>query len=139
MMELERNCATAAHWTDHQYQQMFQGGDGGTLSQRLALVVEEDSTLAAFLIAHRLDAEWELENVVVDPAFRRKGVGTELLDELLAQARAANAKFVFLEVRESNDAARAFYLKSGFEENGQRKGYYRSPLEDAILYRRSLV
>src|SRR5258708_7089211 len=103
MMELERNCATAAHWTDHQYQQMFQIGESGTLSQRLALVADEDSTLAAFLIAHHLDAEWELENVVVDPAFRRKGVGTRLLGELLARVQAANSESVFLEVRESND------------------------------------
>jgi len=98
----------------------------------------EKSPLIAFLIANQLGAEWELENVIVHPDFRRKGLGTRLLDELLARARAANSESVFLEVRESNKAAQALYLKRGFELAGRRKGYYRNPPEDAILYRHRL-
>ena len=95
-------------------------------------------SLIAFLIASHLAAEWELENVVVKSTFRRKGAGTALLNELLIRARAAKSESVFLEVRESNQAARALYLKSGFEQKGRRQGYYSNPPEDAILYRRSL-
>ncbi len=135
MMELERQSATAAHWTERQYQRIQTESDA---PRRLALVMEEKSTMIAFLIARHLGAEWELENVVVDSAFRRRGAGTTLLDELLTRARAANSESVFLEVRESNQAARALYLKLGFEENGRRKAYYSSPPEDAILHRRSL-
>jgi ribosomal-protein-alanine acetyltransferase len=150
MMELERQCATAARWTEHQYQTIFQISCNDA-AQRLALVMEENSNvstasqsrkkspLIAFLIANHVGAEWELENVVVEPSFRRKGVGTKLLDDLLARARAALSEFVFLEVRESNQAARALYLKRGFELAGRRKDYYRSPPEDAILYRRSIT
>jgi ribosomal-protein-alanine N-acetyltransferase len=45
---------------------------------------------------------------------------------------------VFLEVRESNAAARTLYENAGFEQTGRRRSYYTSPLEDAILYRRTL-
>jgi ribosomal-protein-alanine N-acetyltransferase len=56
----------------------------------------------------------------------------------LAQARHAQGEAIFLEVRESNAAARAFYEKLGFEQMGRRKGYYADGLEDAIIYRRML-
>ena len=147
MLELERQCAMAAHWTESQYQRVFQSTESDS-SQRWALVMDEDSDveprstvefpLIAFLIASHLAAEWELENVVVKSTFRRKGAGTALLKELLIRARAAKSESVFLEVRESNQAARALYLKSGFEQKGRRQGYYSNPPEDAILYRRSL-
>ena len=50
-------------------------------------------------------------------------------------ARARGAKAVFLEVRESNQAARALYEKWAFLESGRRRRYYQEPDEDAILYR----
>jgi ribosomal-protein-alanine N-acetyltransferase len=40
---------------------------------------------------------------------------------------------VFLEVRESNAAARALYARFGFREGGRRRGYYRKPVEDALV------
>ena len=149
MLELERQSATAAHWTEVQYQQVFQSPESGP-SQRLALVIDEDHDegseprskrefrLIAFLIANHLGSEWELENVVVESTFRRKGVGTALLNEFLTRAHAINSESVFLEVRESNQAARALYAKWGFEQAGRRQGYYNNPPEAAILYRRSL-
>jgi ribosomal-protein-alanine N-acetyltransferase len=43
---------------------------------------------------------------------------------------------MFLEVRESNSAARALYASRGFLAVGRRRGYYRSPVEDALVLRR---
>ena len=40
---------------------------------------------------------------------------------------------IYLEIRESNEAAYQFYLKNGFEEYGRRAKYYKDPIEDAIL------
>jgi [ribosomal protein S18]-alanine N-acetyltransferase len=45
---------------------------------------------------------------------------------------------VFLEVRESNGAARALYASRGFEIAGRRSKYYRKPVEDALVLRRAL-
>jgi ribosomal-protein-alanine N-acetyltransferase len=58
-----------------------------------------------------------------------------LLSELLDIARGGGAKAIFLEVRESNQAARALYEKWAFLESGRRRRYYQEPDEDAILYR----
>jgi len=69
---------------------------------------------------------------------RGNGVGTALLMEMLSRAQKSESYSVFLEVRESNSAARALYAKVGFEESGRRKDYYSHPGEDAILYSKTL-
>jgi ribosomal-protein-alanine N-acetyltransferase len=79
--------------------------------------------------------EWEIENIAVAGPARRRGLGTRLLGELLDQARDRGADAVFLEVRESNRAARALYEKWAFLESGRRRGYYKDQEEDAIVYR----
>jgi len=136
IMNLERQSATAGHWTEEQYRHAFQR-DRAT---RLVLVGSEDSETspAGFLVAHHLPPEWELENIVVAPTSRRNGLGKRLLDALLAAAKKANSTAVFLEVRESNAAARTLYETAGFEQTGRRKGYYTGPSEDAVLYRLTL-
>jgi len=146
MIELEHKSPAAAHWSTQQYGGMFANRDSER-PERFILVVEEadevrmettsgaSHRLLAFLVAHRIDNEWELENIVVAAESRRRGVGTRLLREFLHQARAKNGNTIFLEVRQSNHAARALYRKFGFVETGVRKGYYPTPPEDAILYR----
>jgi ribosomal-protein-alanine N-acetyltransferase len=147
-MTLERRSATAGHWTEEQYRQAFPS----EAVRRLVLVAEDSPTIApgreinsaagtrplGFLVALHLPPEWELENIVVDPTARRKGLGLQLLDALLAAARETDSSSVFLEVRESNAAARSLYEKAGFEHTGGRKSYYTNPPEDAVLYRRTL-
>jgi ribosomal-protein-alanine N-acetyltransferase len=139
IMSLERQSATAGHWTEEQYRLAFQ-----TENPRLLLVVEASlpglkpgtvgPSLLGFLIAHHLAPEWELENLVVALPVRRKGLGKRLLEALLDAAHQTKSS-VFLEVRESNAPARALYENAGFKQTGRRPSYYTSPLEDAILYR----
>ena len=50
----------------------------------------------------------------------------------------AGVRALYLEVRESNSAARALYESLGFEQVGRRRGYYQYPSEDALLLRRDL-
>jgi ribosomal-protein-alanine N-acetyltransferase len=145
LMSLERACATAAHWTDLQYHKILQGGEGDP--HRLMIVADTfpqrpsgdsekaKSEIGGFLVAQHLPPEWELENIVVAPAERRRGLGQQLIDVLLTAARNTNSEAVFLEVRESNLAARSLYEKARFELTGRRKAYYRNPPEDAVLYR----
>jgi ribosomal-protein-alanine acetyltransferase len=138
MIRLERQSPTTAHWTEQQYVDLFapQPESPG----RLALVAEEPGTpaLAGFLIARHLAPDWELENIVVAPAVRRMGIGMQLLDTLLVQARQNDSASIFLEVRESNTAARRLYEKLAFRENGRRRAYYTNPSEDAVLYSKTL-
>lgn len=79
--------------------------------------------------------EAEIASVCVDPAYRRLGGGTKLLQTLLRQARLSGAQNVYLEVRASNQAAQELYRCAGFECIGVRKRYYTNPLEDAVLMR----
>ena len=148
-MNLERASPAAAHWSRQQYEGLFETTSGQQRSERVAWVVEEPGArpqkvsseapkILGFLVAHRVDAEWELENIVVAGTARRRGVGACLLGEFVAHARAEQGSSIFLEVRESNQGARALYRKVGFEETGLRKRYYASPPEDAILCRLSL-
>jgi len=131
MLALERHAATAAHWREDDYQRMFAAPEAAT---RIALVIEEEQVVG-FIVARALGEEWEIENVAVAGQARRRGLGTRLLGELLDLARNSGARAVFLEVRESNLAARALYEKWAFVESGRRKGYYREPEEDALIYK----
>ena len=131
MLQLDRQSATAAHWTDEQYRQAFQS-EG---PPRLLLVAESPLNIVGFLVARLVAPEWELENIVVAPSARRKGLGMRLLGALLAAARETSSSAIFLEVRESNAAARTLYEKASFEPAGRRKAYYANPVEDAVLYR----
>jgi ribosomal-protein-alanine acetyltransferase len=129
MMALETHAVTAAHWSRQQYERLFAADE----PRREALIIEREG-IQGFLVARALDKEWEIENMAVSGPARRHGLGTRLLGEFLDRARVAGAKMVFLEVRESNHAARALYEKWAFVQSGSRKGYYRGPEEDAITY-----
>ena len=132
MMTLERHAATAAHWSAEQYQAVFSG------ESRVALVLEEEADVQGFIAGRAVGEEWEIENIAVAGLARRRGLGTRLLGEFLDVARGRGAEAVFLEVRESNFAARRLYEKWAFLETGRRKDYYRKPEEDAIAYRLGL-
>ncbi len=116
--ELQRSVPEAAQWDPAGYE----------LS-----VAEHASCLVGF-IAWRSTApdEAEILNLAVAPSFRRQGVASALLHSLF---RASPEASLFLEVRESNHAARALYRKLKFEEVGVRFGYYADPPETAIVMR----
>jgi ribosomal-protein-alanine acetyltransferase len=146
MMDMECQSPAAAHWSRQHYAGLFVTTSSQQRSERLAWIVEDEGgappeqlsggpKILAFLVVRRADAEWELENIVVSEKVRRRGVGTRLLGEFVADARAKQSSGIFLEVRESNQSARSLYRKVGFEEAGRRKRYYSNPAEDAILCR----
>lgn len=137
IIRLGHESPTGAHWTNEHYQSLFT--DTPSASPRVILVaIEQEGSIIGFLAARQVTLEWELENVVVATVSRGKGVGSSLLRELLARAESGGGQAVFLEVRESNIAARRLYEKLGFEQTGRRKGYYTNPPEDAVLYSKTL-
>jgi [ribosomal protein S18]-alanine N-acetyltransferase len=131
IMALERHAATAAHWSTEQYETVF----SGEVPARVVLIIEEDAGVEGFIAGKALGTEWEIENIAVAAPVQRRGLGTRLLGEFLDLARERKAEAVFLEVRESNRAARKLYEKWAFVESGRRKNYYGGPDEDAIVYR----
>ena len=149
LMALQKHAATAAHWSVEQYEALFRASSPA----RIALVVEEENheetnqeeenqqseaEVQGFVIARAVGVEWEIENIAIAGPARRRGLGTRLLGEFLDLAKARGGEAVFLEVRDSNHAARSLYEKWAFTESGRRKKYYKDPQEDAILYRLDL-
>lgn len=103
---------------------------------RLFLVAVDGSVVAGYVIAWFVAGEGEIANIAVAPAWRGRGIGAALLDAALAAGTSRGATAIYLEVRESNAPARALYASRAFQEVGRRRGYYRRPLEDAIVLRR---
>lgn len=133
MREIAASAATAGQWTAEQYARIFTPDP-----PRLVLVIEED-VVQGFLVAAAGGPDWEIENLAVAGPARRRGLGAALVAHLLGTVRRLGAESVFLEVRESNAAARALYEKWGFVESGRRPRYYSHPEEDAVVYRKTVV
>lgn len=134
MMALEKAAAAAAHWSRAQYEAAFHR----EAPLRVILIIEDETGVQGFIAGRGLGEEWEIENIAIAGPARRRGLGTRLLVEFLDLVRSESARAVFLEVRESNLAARRLYEKGAFVESGRRKRYYREPEEDAIVFRRGL-
>jgi [ribosomal protein S18]-alanine N-acetyltransferase len=79
----------------------------------------------------------ELQRIAVDPAHRRTGVASDLLDAVVALARAGGADRLLLEVRATNAGAIAFYAARDFVEVDRRRRYYRDGTT-AVVMRRGL-
>ena len=134
IMELEKDAATAAHWSGAQYEALL-AEDISDGPSRLSFVVEEEGAILGFVVAHQITGEWEIENLVIREAAHRRGLGRHLVVKFLETARSCSAEVVFLEVRESNQGARSLYEQLAFVESGRRPRYYSDPQEDAIQYR----
>ena len=92
--------------------------------------LDEKECLFGFLTATCIPETADLTNVAVFPEHRRKGIAGMLVSELKNRVQGS---CIFLEVRESNAPAIAFYRKHGFLQVGIRKRFYRLPEEDALL------
>lgn len=98
-------------------------------------VARSPDGLSGYVIAWFVVDEGEIANLAVAPSARRRGVASALLDVVIADARGSDISTLFLEVRESNAAARALYARRGFKPVARRARYYRKPVEDAIVLR----
>ncbi len=97
------------------------------------LVCVEEGAVIGYVIGMIVSPEAEIINLAVDAPHRRKGVGSLLLDALIANAKSKGCGAFYLEVRRSNTGARQLYESFGFTCVGVRKRYYAKPVEDALL------
>ena len=97
------------------------------------------AAVAGYVVARHAAAEGEILNLGVASALRRRGVGRALAQRALGELQTRGARAVYLEVRESNTAARRLYEALGFAEVGRRRTYYRRPVEDAVILRVTLA
>jgi ribosomal-protein-alanine N-acetyltransferase len=109
---------SASHWPVADY-----------LKYQFTVAVSDDGVAGFLVWRHLAEGECEVLNLAVAPQFRRQGIARELLNPLL-NLRDTD---IFLEVRESNEAARTFYKSMGFQEVSFRRLYYEDPSESAIV------
>ena len=125
-----------------------QVADSLTLRNVFFTLVDPDGTsnvaperVTGFALTRQVLDEEEILLIAVSPAHRGKGVGKQLLREVIARARARSAARVFLEMRDGNPAEH-LYRTFGFTKIGHRKGYYRGavggPL-DAITFAKDIA
>jgi ribosomal-protein-alanine N-acetyltransferase len=105
---------------------------------RFRVARSANGALVGYVIAWFVLDEGEIANLAVVPTARRRGVARALLEAIVAEARESRIVRLFLEVRESNAAARTLYASRGFTPIAQRARYYRKPVEDAIVLRLEL-
>lgn len=91
----------------------------------------EESKIVAFIGFHQVCDEIEITNIASER--KGQGYGKKLMERLITHAKSQEIASIFLEVRASNQEARLFYEKFGFQEIGVRKNYYQNPIEDAVL------
>ena len=103
----------------------------------ICLAALRGDRIAGYLICSRYDTVWHVMNVAIDPALRRQGIATTLLDRLFERADRPGAQYT-LEVRMSNEAGIALYERFGFHSAGLRRGYYHDNKEDALIMWRTV-
>jgi len=103
------------------------------------LIADAGDAVRGYVVAWHVLDEGEIGNLAVHADARRQGVGARLLDGAIAAVRKARVDALYLEVRDSNAAARALYASRGFAEVGRRREYYRRPKEDALVLRLELA
>jgi len=97
------------------------------------LVAKIDNNVVGFLGTWIVLDESHITNIAVHPNYRKQGIASKLLRELLNYCKNQGCVAYTLEVRSSNKAALALYEKHGFKQDGVRKGYYEDNKEDALL------
>jgi ribosomal protein S18 acetylase RimI-like enzyme len=125
IMAIQNAAPDASHWEPADYLR-----NDCLVAIDVAIDAGKSGQVLGFLLSRQTaPGEREILNVAVGGAARRCGIGRRLLEAELARGR----NTWFLEVRESNAAARALYQSSGFQQIGLRGSYYHDPPESGIV------
>lgn len=131
VLAIQARSREASQWSRDGYARAAAGEFG-------AWVAAVENSVVGFLVLRSAADEAEILNLAVEPEIRRQGVAAALLAAALQAARQGGAGRAFLEVRESNAGAIAFYQRHGFRLDGRRRRYYHSPQEDALVLSQDL-
>ena len=146
VIEIERACSEAPHWSEAIWAQILAHHSQYALygvpldgPRRMCFVAEQDKEVVGFVVISIVgvagpgDGVAEMESVAVREAGRTQGVGRSLCVQAILWAQTIGAASMQLEVRSASVAAMALYRSLGFVEQGRRSGYYTSPKDDAVL------
>jgi ribosomal-protein-alanine N-acetyltransferase len=118
--------------------QMLVGELGQQPASRYYLVAEQDGQIMAYAGLLAAGGQADVLTIAVATACWGQGIGSALLDRLLAEASRRGCTEVFLEVRADNARAQRLYRWRGFTDVGIRHAYYQPSGTDAIVMRLDL-
>ena len=123
---LEKQCFTLP-WSEKSFRD--------EMANKLAIyhVAKDNGACIGYAGFWNVSGEGDVTNVAVLPEYRRMGVGSSLVAEMIKTAENLKLELLTLEVRKSNVAAQKLYEKFGFEILGERKRYYSDNGEDAYI------
>ncbi len=124
---LDAICFPNGSWKVEDFSSMIDVGGFGYLVSNAGISI-------GFLFAQKINNEIEILRIATLPAFQRSGYADVLIIQLIASIKEKTK--LFLEVRESNLHAKKLYEKHGFQEINKRDGYYKNPVESAIILAR---
>ncbi|MCD7891146.1 MAG: ribosomal protein S18-alanine N-acetyltransferase [Ruminococcus sp.] len=130
--ELEKSAVGADGWSAESFRSEAEKENG------YVLYIYDDDEVIALLTGYYVIGEGDITNVVVRPPWRRRGLAQRLIAEF-ERLLPEDAAEIFLEVRESNEAAAALYEKCGFERLAVRRNFYVNPRENAVVMRKGVA
>ncbi len=122
---LENECFSEP-WSENALFESFKAGTK-------FLIAAKDEKVLGYVGINMILDEGYITNVAVTAAARRKGVASFLMSTLLRMGQKNGLSFISLEVRASNNPAISLYTKFGFKPEGERRNFYRNPVENAII------
>ena len=135
VVELERAAFGDEAWT----RQMLAGELDQQPASRYYLVADDGGRVAGYAGLLSAARQGDVLTLAVAPGRWGTGIGSALLEALLAEAARRGCTEVFLEVRTDNARAQGLYRRHGFTEMGIRRGYYQPSGGDALVMRRDLA
>ena len=114
-------------WTKEGFRQSMEQPYSLMLTARL-----NDEIIGYCCLYHILD-EGEIINVAIHPRYRGRGLGSQMLGQMLDMGKALGIVRFILDVRDSNISARKLYEKAGFKKIAIQKNFYETPTEDGWL------
>ena len=103
------------------------------------MIGEMNEKVVGYCIMYYVLDEGEIARIAVDDTCKRQGVGRAILNQVECICKEKAITKILLDVRESNETARAFYRDYGFVEDGIRKNFYEMPKEHAVLMSKDVI